>query len=82
MIDAALVKPPTFITVIVVHSFSSRRRPSSMRTRGFRWPLPPALSERLDEVSRVRLPESANPTIYGIDRWSWANDLSTDIVSC
>src|SRR5713226_3594357 len=27
-----------------------------------------ASRERLDEVSRVRLPESANPTVYGIDR--------------
>jgi hypothetical protein len=28
----------------------------------------------LDEVSRVRLPESANPTVYGIDRRSWASE--------
>jgi hypothetical protein len=33
-------------------------------------------------VSRVRLPKSVNPTVYGIDRCPWVSDLSTDIVSC
>src|SRR5437879_1216056 len=41
-----------------------------------------ASRERLDEVSRVRRPESAFPTVHGIDRCSWASELSTDIVSC
>ena len=41
-----------------------------------------ASRKRLDEVSRVRLPESADPTVYGIDRCSWASEPSTDIVSC
>src|SRR2546430_13439667 len=43
---------------------------------------PNASRERLDEVSRVRLPESADPTVYGIDRCSLASELSTDIVGC
>jgi hypothetical protein len=38
-----------------------------------------ASRERLEEVSRVQLPESANPTVYGIDRCSWASELSTGI---
>ena len=38
---------------------------------------PNAWRERLDEVSRVRPPESASPTAYGIDRYTWASDLST-----
>jgi hypothetical protein len=33
-------------------------------------------------LPKVTLPESAKPTVYGIDRCPWASDLSTDVVSC